>query len=193
MNYRNQTFSGEELRGEDIEDSHFIHCRFIAANLHFSSFKNCVFEETDLSGVVFDLTNFSKCSFPGSKLSNLDFSEVEMRDCDFSGGIFINCVFVKYQAGGKGEKKELKLTKAKFVNSDLSRTVFSFCDLSQANFQKANLTEVCFEKCNLTGADFTGALTAGSSFTDCGIENTKLDLAGFLQYGASKGFVLSET
>ena len=73
MNYRDKVFSEIELKGEQVHDATFVGCRFAAANLKFSSFTKCVFENCDFTGVVLEGTSFENCTFPGSKLSNLDF------------------------------------------------------------------------------------------------------------------------
>jgi hypothetical protein len=41
--------------------------------------------------------------------------------------------------------------------------------------------------------DFTGSNITGVSFQNCKISQTILDLEGIIQYGLSKGFVLSQT
>jgi uncharacterized protein YjbI with pentapeptide repeats len=132
------------------------------------------------------------CSFPDSKLSNLDFSQVQMKECNFFKTVMKNCVLQQLKAGSKNERKKFNLCKSSFVEADLTGTIFFFCDLKDANFQKATLDDVVFEKCNLQNANFKGASIVGINFTNSKIENTILDIEGFLSFGNSKGFVLED-
>jgi hypothetical protein len=42
----------------------------------------------------------------------------------------------------------------------------------------------------LEETDFTEAKISGCGFSDCKIKNTYLDMNGFIDFGASKGFAL---
>ena len=103
-----------------------------------------------------------------------------------------NCVLQQLRPGSKNERKKFNLTKSVFDSADLSGTIFFLCELKEASFRNANLENVVFERCNLKGASFINANIGGINFTDCKIEDTKLDLDGFVSFGNSKGFVLEQ-
>ena len=77
-----------------------------------------------------------------------------------------------------------------FTKADLSDSVFSFCNLREVSFVQTKLEKTVFTSCDLVEANFTQATTPGITFTNCAIRNTKLDIQGFLNYGAAKGFIL---
>lgn len=64
------------------------------------------------------------------------------------------------------------------------------CNLSKVSFQKSNLENSVFEKSNLEETDFTDAKIGGCGFENCNIKKTYLDINGFVDFGASKGFSL---
>ena len=184
MTYKHKNFSGNEINGQDFEDSVFEHCNFLG-DIRFAGFLKCKFVSCDLSGALFNTTHFTNCSFPGSKLSNIDFSDVNIENCNFSGSVMENCIFKK--------KKKFNLKSNFFEDTNLQRSVFVFCDLTKMKFSGSDLTGTVFERCDLTETNFTGAKLNGTNFEDCKIAKTILDLNGFLSFGSSKGFVLEES
>jgi uncharacterized protein YjbI with pentapeptide repeats len=103
-----------------------------------------------------------------------------------------NCVLEQFKTGNKNEKKKFELSNSLFEKADLTGTIFSLCELKEINFQKANLENAVFDKCNLTRANLIDTNINGTTFNDCKIENTILDLEGFITYGNSKGFMLEQ-
>ncbi len=190
MNYKDQVFSADEIKGKEFIDCEFENCRFVSTNLRFTSFKNTNFLTCDLSSAAFDLTSFVSCKFPESKLSNVDFSEMQIKDCDFSNSILRNCVFQQLKPGSKNEKEKFDLSRINFENAQLQSALFSFCDLKEANFRGADLESVVFEKCKLKETNFTGANISGTNFSDSSIDGAILDVDGFISFGVSTGFKL---
>ena len=103
-----------------------------------------------------------------------------------------NCVFHQLKAGSRSERKKFKLDDSVFEGADLAGTAFLFCELKAVSFQKANLENAVFERCNLKDAVFINASISGANFSDSKIENTKLDVEGFIALGTSKGFKLEQ-
>jgi uncharacterized protein YjbI with pentapeptide repeats len=68
--------------------------------------------------------------------------------------------------------------------------VFVFCDLEGVSFEKSDLHEAIFERCNLRKTNFKDAQIGGGGFKDSKIEETLLDVNGFIDYGSSQGFKL---
>ena len=78
------------------------------------------------------------------------------------------------------------------MNTDLSHSVFVWCNLTEVKFGSAKLVSTIFEKCNLSESDFTGADITGAGFENSHIDKTLLDVEGFVSFGGSKGFKLSQ-
>jgi fluoroquinolone resistance protein len=192
MEYKDKDFTGDNIKGQEFIDCRFINCKFAGANLRFTSFNKCTFISCDLSLVLFDLTSFVKCSFLESKLSNLDFSGVQIKECDFSKAIMRGCVLQQLKPGSKNEKKKFNLFGSRFSEADLSGVVFFFCDLKAVDFKHANLENAVFERCSLKEVSLISANICGTNFSDSKMENTKLDLDGFITFGNSKGFILEQ-
>ncbi len=193
MHYKDEIFSADELKGQEVAEYQFVNCRFIGTNLRFSSFTNCEFRSCDLSSILSDMTSFENCRFPESKLNGLDFAEIQLKQCNFTAAVMKNCIVQQMKAGCKNEKKKFDLSHTAFDEAELSGTIFFWCELRNASFQHANLENVVFDRCDLKQANFTSAITRGTNFTDSKIENTILNVEGFLAFGNSKGFVLEQS
>jgi uncharacterized protein YjbI with pentapeptide repeats len=190
MIHTDKTYTGDELAGQQFVDARFSHCLFPDTNLKFTSFRNCTFTGCDLSGVILDGTNFTSCSFPECKLSNLNFFSVAFAKCDFSNAVMQNCVFEHLRAGGKSLATKFNLTSSKFADTDLTGSVFFLCDLTDAKFGRSRLERTTFDRCTLKRTDLTGATMDGIRFIDCKMENTILDVEGFISFGLANGFKL---
>jgi uncharacterized protein YjbI with pentapeptide repeats len=175
MNRRDKEFSENELRGERVDGDKFGGCRFVGANLKFSAFTKCVFEN---------------CSFPGSKLSNLDLSPAVFIKCDFANSVIENGVFQKLKSGPGNETIRYDLRECNFGNASLLNTIWIKCDLSETSFEGSNLTGAVFDRCKLRKVKFGGAEISGVSFEGSTIDQTELDTNGFVQYSNSRGFKL---
>jgi uncharacterized protein YjbI with pentapeptide repeats len=103
-----------------------------------------------------------------------------------------NCVLQQRKSGSNNEKKKFDLSSSIFTETELAGTIFFLCELKGVNFQKANLENVVFDKCNLKEANLTNANIRGTNFTDSRMENTILDIEGFVIFGNSKGFILEQ-
>ena len=184
MNYQ------DELKGEQIANKKFSSDRFIGANLKFTSFTKCIFENCDFSGVLFDGASFEDCSFPGSKLSNLDFAPVIFIKCNFAHSVVENSIFQKIKLGSKCETGSYDLRECVFAEVSLLNTIWVKCDLEKISFENAKLSGGIFDRCKLTKASFKGADISGTNFETSTIDQTELDMQGFVQYGNSRGFKL---
>lgn len=75
--------------------------------------------------------------------------------------------------------------------SSMNSLSFANCNLSGMNLTHINLEKAVFDYCKLRGTNFTDSNTTGVTFQNCQINKTILDLEGFIQFGLSKGFILS--
>lgn len=191
VNYRNKTVGETELKGEQVREAKFAACRFAGAKLKFSSFTKCVFENCDFTGVILEGTSFEDCAFPGSKLSYLDFSPATLIKCDFRAAVVENSVFQHLKTGTKDEVVRYDLRECLFAQATMQNTIWVKCDLAGVDFAGTKLAGATFDRCKLTKAKFAGADISGTNFEESTIDHTELDYQGFVQYGNSRGFVVS--
>jgi uncharacterized protein YjbI with pentapeptide repeats len=190
MIYKKKIFTEKDIQGQDFNDSIFESCKFIDLTFRFVNFNDCIFDNCDFSESIFDSVGFSGCKFPETKLSFLDFGGASVMNCDFSNAIASGCIFQKFKGGSKSERKNFDLRSCKFEGTDLSGTIFVICNLGEVVFRKSILENAVFERCNLEKTDFREADIAGCGFTDSIVKNTILDMGGFIDFGASKGFII---
>jgi len=188
--HKKQIYAEEDVGGESFDNVKFVNCRFCGINLRFTSFSKCAFDNCDLSGSAFESVNFSNCKFIESKLSFIDFAEIALKGCSFEKCVMENCIFQQFKNSSKNERKKLNFRNFSFNEVNLTGSVFAFCDLDEASFERSNLVAVVFERCSLKNTNFSGSDIEGAVFETCLIKGAKLDIDGFLKFGASHGFVL---
>ena len=188
MVFKNKIIDSSELDGKDFDGDVFESCK-LSGDIKFTNFMNCKFNDCDLAGAIFNITSFTKCTFSGSKLSNIDFADIRIKDCDFSNAVMENCIFQKILV--KNEIKKLDLRGCIFNSTNLKNSAYIFCNLEKINLEGSDLTGVVFERCNLKETNLNGCNITGTGFENCNIEKTILDVSGFISYGSSKGFTLT--
>jgi uncharacterized protein YjbI with pentapeptide repeats len=191
MKIRDRQLTTEELEGETKVGEQYLHCTFALTKLHFTSFKDCIFQDCDFTGIMLDQTSFESCTFPGSKLSNLDFAGTRLIKCNFEAAL----VDQTYFRGNISDhsKKPYDLRTCNFANTSLENAIFAHCDLKGVSFANSKLNGATFENCLLHKADFAESSLEGTRWEGCTIEGTTLSLSGFLSYGISHGFKLDAT
>ncbi len=88
-------------------------------------------------------------------------------------------------------RRNLNLRGSIFNNTILKNSAFILCNLEKINFEGSDLTGTTFEKCNLKETNLNRCTISGAGFENCNIDKTVLDISGFISYGGSKGFTLS--
>ena len=191
MIHKNSIFTMQDLCGKDFNHDQFVHCIFPKTGLRFINFLNCTFTMCDFSNCHFEIVSFVECAFSESKLSYVNFSGVYIQACDFSSALMSDCVFEQLKEGSTFEKKKIDLRDCKLNKTQLNGTVFILCDFRKVVFQEVNLEKAIFDKCNLIETSFSGCTIKQTNFDSSKLGKTLLDIEGFLEYGASKGFLLS--
>lgn len=191
MIYKKKIFTEKDVHGRDFNDSVFETCKFVGITFRFTNFNDCKFESCDFSESIFDSIGFSGCKFPDSKISFLDFGTTSVINCDFGQAVAEGCIFQKLKIGSKSERRNFDLRSCNFQNTDLKSSIFIMCNLSKLKFTNSVLENAVFERCNLEETDFQNAKLSACGFNDCILKKTILDINGFIDFGASKGFILS--
>lgn len=117
------------------EDCRFTRCNFGNANLSGVTFRECLFEDCDLSLVALRDSSLQDVRFLRSKMLGVSFNDC--RKFLFNVG-FGQCM----------------LRLGSFTRLDLRDTAFEGCDLQEADFTGANLSGARFGNCDLQRATF---------------------------------------
>jgi len=129
-------------------------------------FYDCLFENVQFneSNMILIMSTFN--CFSNSNMNNL-----LCQGSNFSGSIFTNTSMKKINAsplyvGGNVSSN---------INSQYEKVRFINCDLSESIFEGANLKNCIFENCQINDTDFSNADLSGSSFIKTKFENAKLE------------------
>ena len=106
-----------------IENTEFIKMEYIELEGNSITFKDCLFQESYLSGSIFRFNSrFDNCIFINSKMSKTIF-EGNISNCKF-----INCDFFKTELNGS------TISNSIFVNCDFSSVSLCFLKLMKTQF-----------------------------------------------------------
>ncbi len=141
-------FTQQALAKAEYEYCHFTNCNFLNADLSEIRFINCEFVDCNLSGVNLQQTSFQEVSFKDCKLLGLHFEDCKT----FSFAVnFTNCQL------NHSSFYQVKMSKTRFVNTNLQEVDFTETDLSLSAFTECDLLNATFENTNLEKADLTTA------------------------------------
>lgn len=162
-NYRDVTFRGDALDGEDLRGAHFLDCAFVdiawtGRNLVGSTFENAHFEGGDISRARFaecDLINsrFLGITAQAASFQDATFDRTELQGVDLTGAKLIGVAF----------------SEAAIYGGIVTRADFSF-----ASFRNCGFNSVHGEAANFSGSDFLAPTDGGQGNLDI-----ELPLANF--------------
>ncbi|NOU45686.1 MAG: helix-turn-helix domain-containing protein [Bacteroidales bacterium] len=126
--------------------------------------------DADFSGLKnlrekFSSSNMQRCLFNGSDLSGLLLKTNNVDSCDFSGSDLSNSRIQRSNVN-KNKFKDCSLKEAEF-----SRSHINVCDFTGANFTGAKFSESYLYGCDFTGVDFTGMLIKSGGFTGVAVKS----------------------
>lgn len=136
-------FSGRDLEGLIVEDSHIIHSSFTAADLNRLRLVDVLVEESDFSGADIGEASFTRVTFKGCRMSGALLPRAQMQDVSFS-------------------KVRLDGVNLRMAQGD--RVLFDHANLERGDFYSACLTTAYFFDCELSGADVSQAKLPGARF-----------------------------
>jgi uncharacterized protein YjbI with pentapeptide repeats len=129
---RGVDLSGTRFNPADVSSSDFTGSKLCRVDGCYSSARDAIFRDADLTAADFHKSHFERSDFSGADLGKAD-----LRECDFTGAI---------------------LRGARLVDADLRKAVLVDADLREANLQGANLSEADLRGASIDGADFEGAI-----------------------------------
>ncbi|MCR2784138.1 MULTISPECIES: pentapeptide repeat-containing protein [unclassified Microbacterium] len=150
MNYRDQSFRGSALAGDDLRGVDFSGCTFI--DIEWSG--------RDLTDAVFADARFEGGSIAGACLEATDLTRTRFRETNARGASFVDAVFTGTQL------TDVDLTDAKLTGAWMSGAIILGGWLTRADFSNAILRTCGFnfvrgEAANFTGCEITSPNDAG--------------------------------
>jgi fluoroquinolone resistance protein len=155
ITFENCSFKSCILSDTKFQSCKFIECTFTASNLSninlsFSRFMDTRFEECKLVGV-----DWTKADWPRFTLSApIAFSQCIMNDSSFFG-LSLNELILEHCKAHEVDFRNGNFTKAKFIFSDLTNSLFSKTDLREADFSEAQNYRIDIFQNEIKGARFT--------------------------------------
>lgn len=130
------------------EECRFIKCYGNRGDLSGITFRNCLFENCDLSLATVRSSLLQDVQFRGCKLLGVQFTECKgfLLQLDFEECMLKLALF-----------SQLKLKNTRFKNCDLQEADFTEADLTGAIFEACDLLRTTFLKSNLEHADLRSA------------------------------------
>lgn len=128
-------------------DADFSGLKNLKEKFSSSNIKNCIFINTDLSGLMLGKNNIELCNFSGSDLSSSKIQSSNLLNSKFNG-----CSF-----------KDAEFFKNNIEKCDFSETDFSDAEILEVNLENNTLNDVVwkstkFKKTNISNMIFTGVL-----------------------------------
>lgn len=141
----NLTFIEMETKNREFENCSFKHCDFSNGVFLSCKFMDCVFTNCNLSMVKFPDCQMNNATFIDCKLLGLNFSQCLdfLFGVRFEGCLMDYCSFARKKSP-KTQFKKCSMRHVDFLESDLSKSVFSDTDLTNAVFESTILKEVDF-------------------------------------------------
>lgn len=174
-----QSFSGQSLVEQRVENCHFHQCSFDHADLTSVEFINCQFYDAQAEiGSSFYRATLKDASFKNCDLTMADFRNIhalgmEMRDCkaqgiNFKGASFLNMITQRTFFC------HVYLTGNNFSYANFSGVVLEKCELWENRWTGANILGTNFNGSDLSGGEFSGIDWRTANFTHCDLTNCDL-------------------
>lgn len=131
-------------------------------------FEQCVFQNLNLSAVVFAKSSFINCRFDHCDLTQVILTNTKLDDVTFADCQLLHIDFGLCNPFGlRVDFVRCRLDYAVFLDKKLKKTRFSTCSMKEVHFLKCDLTNTLFNACdleltkfaenNLTSADFSSS------------------------------------
>ncbi|OYV59154.1 MAG: hypothetical protein B7Z71_08660 [Acidocella sp. 21-58-7] len=212
VNFKNMDFSGLDLSGICFDGANLAGCNFAQAKLYKAVFahanlQGCNFDKADLTEANLGRSNLIAASLRGTNLTKAILSGANVTNARLTGALLegatidglqlIGARFDHAQAAKIAVLKTswasfrgpgINLTKAAFIEVDLSGADFSYaimprcsfinCKLDGVNFSGADLSKAAFvSACSLTAVQFSLANLSGANFRECDLTGSDLTRA----------------
>ena len=172
-NFSNCVFTGADLSRAYMEDSVFDGNNFTDANLShaflsYSSFKNAILDDINITGTPLDDIDLTGASLKDVNLSGASMARVQMPGMNLHKYDLHSTNLTDANLGGTN-LSEANLSSAKLVGPHLN---LSGAILVDADFSSADLSGVNLSGFNLEGVIFNGAILANANLDSVNLDET---------------------
>ncbi|MGC4121318.1 MAG: pentapeptide repeat-containing protein [Myxococcales bacterium] len=150
-------------------------------------FKDCSFDDLDLTGFRFAGKELLRCTFRRSKLNETHWSQARLEDCTFEdcdlsqaspGDLSATDVrFLRCKLMGVAFEKLSPSTALAFEECNLRYATFAAAFLRRATFLRCRAQETSFLECDLQDADFSGTDLTAATIQGCDLRSANLSTA----------------
>lgn len=154
--YFSQAFTGIDAAGESFteivfENCTFQQCNFSSVRFYKCKFVDCVFTASNLSNIRVDYSKFFDTNFNESKLVGVDWTKADWPRFNFTAPISFSECIINDSSFFNLNLSELVLEHCKahdvdFRNGNFTKAKFIFTDFSNSLFMKTNLQEADFSE-----------------------------------------------
>lgn len=130
------------------------------AEYDYCTFNGCLFNDSDISGVIFNNCTFTDCNLSNPKVRAASFKDAVFKNCKMLGFNFSNCDPFLLSASFE----ECYLNLASFYGLKMKATKFIKCSLQEADFTEADFTNASFKGSNLLNAIFDRTILEKADF-----------------------------
>ena len=163
------TIQNIDFKGVNMSGKVFSQKKFVKAKFQNVNFKEAKFNSAKFGKVLADNSNFEKCEFKNGIIkestfnsANFKLANLESLTADLSK--FNKCKFLGTEDTLKGV---VKLGSAKFLNCEITNSIFKFCDLHYTEFIKTNLEGTQF----INNKFFSPLVVDLPIFDECNLDN----------------------
>ncbi len=169
--FKNQVYSGKEIKFKEIADTKFTRCTFTDAFFDECTFKNCVFDQCDLSMMRVKSSKFAEVQFVKCKAIGINWTEASWEKGGFFRLIDFQECALNYSTFFGLKLKKMKMTKCTALEVD-----FGEADLTGAIFSHTDFSGSIFMHTDLTDANFVNAIHYNISANNNTLKKTKFSL-----------------
>jgi uncharacterized protein YjbI with pentapeptide repeats len=170
--------SDQDLTGIDLSGAYLEYANLTNTNLSNANLSKAIFTHA-----IFNGTNLTNANLIDANLGAINFEGAVFRDADLTGATLgkSNIANTQFERCKMAEKMDTFLNttfkNARFIESDLRKTVFIDADISGSNFSGSNLTESNFVNPIMKSVDFSGANLSGVNFVKAQADASIFDKA----------------
>lgn len=138
------TFERTDFSEKGLPKGEYDHCSFV----------NCIFANTDLSGINFSECEFKGCNLSMAKLSKTAIRDVRFKACKLLGLHFEQCNKLLFSV----DFEDCTLNFSSFYKLTIKKTRFKNCSLHEVDFTETDLTSSVFDNCDFNNAHFENTI-----------------------------------
>ncbi|WP_051609571.1 pentapeptide repeat-containing protein [Terasakiella pusilla] len=156
VRFENGIFRETELKGCQLDNSHWYKCKAHGLDMSYSSVMDATFEGCDLSSSAWVGAQLTQTQFMHCKLLGASFLKSKALDLTFS-----HCILAMANLQGISFRKQhvcgLDFSDADLGGCDFTESVFEDCRLRNANIRGAKFSGADLRSCDLGGLELKDA------------------------------------